>query len=466
MKNPIGKVLDKSSTREFSFVATEYFASEFVEVSITYPEGEEAIIIGEIIHKEAINPYFDKPSVINYLSEKDESITSWNLYVAKVKPIAVVRTDGARKLDFPPPPGANVYSAGESLITRVLGLENQGISIGHLKQLRDLRMQVSEDLLCRTHFSILGRTGSGKSYFAKGLAKRINNRKLVIFSPSEEYNEIAEDIDAQVLSKRDLLLPLNASYITSIYGLTLQEQILFQQFMGKEKSFVEERTFSNHEIASRFASAIKPRRKNKEQALLFDVESPPTIDLAEGKLPRFADTILSKIESTPLFFSAHPMKVPFPKSTIIDMSELEPQSQQVIMMYVLSNLLVSYKDEKKRKTYPKLIVVIEEAHNFAPSVQTTICKNRIIQLAREGRKLGIALSLVSQRPRHLDQTALSQCGTLFLFHIPHPDDIEHVFGISPIYRQDLIDTVRELAVGECLLLGDATQYPLLCSVSF
>jgi DNA helicase HerA-like ATPase len=465
MGNLIGKVLDKSNTREFSFVATEYFDGEFVEVEVIYSEDKKATIVGEIISKEAINPYFEKPSVINYLGEGDESITSWNLYIVKVKPIAVVGPEGIKKLDFPPPPGTNVYSAEESIISRVFGLENQGIPIGHLKPLKNLKIPISEDLLCRTHFSILGRTGSGKSYFARGLTKCIKDRTLIIFSPTEEYNEIAKDINAQVFSKMDLLLPLNGSYIASIYGLTLQEKILFDRFMEKEKSLKGKKTFSNQELAYKFSLAIQPERKEVEQTTLFDMKSKLKIDVTK-EIPRFANTILSKIESKSLLFSNHPMKVPFAKSTIIDMSELENESQEVIMMYVLSTLLESYKDEKKRRTYPKVIVVIEEAHNFAPSVKATICKNKIIQLAREGRKLGIALSLISQRPRHLDQTVLSQCGTLFLFHLPHPDDIEHVFGISPIYRRDLIDTVRELMVGDCLVLGDATKYPLICSVNF
>lgn len=466
MKNPIGKVLDKSSTREFSFVATEYFQGEFVELPINYSEGKKATIVGEIVHKEAINPYFEKPSAINYLSGKDESITFWNLYVVKVKPIAVIGDSEIKKIDFPPPPGTNVYAAEEKIVSCALGLENAGIPIGYLKQLKNLRIHLSEALLCRTHFSILGRTGSGKSYFAKGLLKCIKDRTLIIFSPIEEYNEIAKDIDAQVFSKEDLLLPLNTSYIASIYGLTVQEQILFEQFMKKENNLMEKIKLSNQEIAQRFRSMIQSKPKDKGQAPLFNIESSPNGGISEEKMPKFVDSILSKIRSKSIFFSKHPMKVPFSKSTIIDMSELEQESQEVIMMYVLNNLLESYKDEKNRKSYPKLIVMIEEVHNFAPSVQTTICKNKIIQVAREGRKLGITLSLISQRPRHFDQTVLSQCGTLFLFHIPHPDDIEHIFGISPIYRQDLIETVRELMVGECLILGDVTKYPLLCSIDF
>lgn len=461
MKNSIGKVLDKSSTKEFSFVATEYFKGEFVEIPINYSESKKATIVGEIIYKEAFNPYFEKASSINYISEKDESITSWNLYIVKVKPIAVVEDDAITKIDFPPPPGVNVYIADNSLITRALGLENNGISVGFLRQIKSLRIHLSEAMLCRTHFSVLGRTGSGKSYFAKGLFKFIRDRKFIIFSPTDEYNEIAKDIDAQIISKKDFALPLNIDYIASIYGLTLQEQILFEEFVRKEKSFLEEAKLTNQEIAQKFRSKIQFKPK---QATL--IESSQIETISEERISKFADTILSKLRSKSLLFSKQPTRVPFSKSTIIDMSEIEQESQEVIVKYVLSNLLEHYKDEQNKKNYPKLIVAIEEAHNFAPSVQTTFCKNKIIQTAREGRKLGITLSLVSQRPRHIDQTVLSQCGSLFLFHIPHPDDIEHIFGISPVYRKDLIDTVRELMVGECLILGDVAKYPLLCSVNF
>jgi hypothetical protein len=254
---------------------------------------------------------------------------------------------------------------------------------------------------------------------------------------------------------------LNIDYIASIYGLTLHEQITFEQFVKKEKSFLGNAKISNQEIAQKFRSNIQFKPKQATLSENSEIET-----FSGERINKSADAILSKLKSKSLLFSKQPTRVPFSKSTIIDMSEIEQVSQEVIIKYVLSNLLEYYKDEQNKKNYPKLIVAIEEAHNFAPSVQTTFCKNKIIQAAREGRKLGITLSLISQRPRHIDQTVLSQCGTLFLFHIPHPDDIEHVFGISPVYRKDLIDNVRELIVGECLILGDVTKYPLLCSISF
>lgn len=462
MNKPIGKVLDKANTKEFSFVATEYFEGDFVKVQINYREDKDATLVGEVVYKEAINPYFDKPTTINYLNKDDESITAWNLYIAKVKPIGVIETDGIKKLDFPPTPGMNVYSADERVIRNVLELKSKGLLIGYLKQLKNLRINIYEELLCRTHFSILGRTGSGKSFFAKGLLKTIKERNLIIFSPTEEYNEMAKSINAQVLSTRNLLLPLNTSYIASVYGFTLREQTIFENLF--ENKPLKKTTFSNLQIASRIN--VRARKRDEEQRVLFGTDSSPQGDVKKNQDYKGVDNILAKLKSKSLLFSSNFMEVPFSKSTIVDMSELEQESQEVIIMYVLGRLLKSYKDDMKKRMYPKLIVAIEEAHNFAPSIQTTLCKHKIIQLAREGRKLGIALCFISQRPRHIDQTVLSQCGSLFLFNIPHPNDIEHVFGVSPVYREDLIESVRELGVGECLVIGDVTKYPLLCSVNF
>ena len=464
VNNPVGKVLDGSTTREFNFVAGDYFQGDFVQLEMNY-SGRKVTVVGEIVDKKAVNPYFERPTTFNYLSDKDESVRSWNLYIVTVRPIAAISDGETSRVEFPPAPGTNVYSAEVELISSALGLEREGIPIGFLRQLNTLRVHLAEAQLCRTHFSVLGRTGSGKSYLTKGLLKSIRGRNIVVFAPTDEYNEIAGEINAQILSKDDLLLPLNSSYIASVFGLSLQEQILFERFMKKEESLTDKKRISNQEIAVGISSSIRAGFQQTEQATLpgmkGDTERFTTLERAN----RFPSTIVTKLMSKSVLFSQRPTQVPFPKSTIIDMSGLDQDSQEVIMMYALSNLLESYRNKEKRMDYPDLIIVIEEAHSFAPSIQTTACKNKIIQLAREGRKLGIALCLVSQRPRHFDQTVLSQCGTLFVFHTPHPEDVEHIFGVSPIYRRDLLDSVRELAVGECLVLGEAVKYPLLCSVS-
>ena len=464
--NPLGKVLSKSSLKEFEFVSSGFFEGNYVQLGAKYSKDKETIIVGEVLTKEGINPYLENPSTFNYLKETDESTSSWNLYLIKVKPIAAIEDGVPRAVNFPAPPGTNVFLADADMVSVALGLQKEGASIGFLKQLRNVRVHLSEAELCRTHFSILGRTGSGKSYFAKGLLRNIKDRRLIIFAPTDEYNEIAKELGAQVVAKESLSLPLDISYLASVYNLTLQEQTTLDQLFRSESAIQEKDTFSNQEIAQMLSSASRLRWKEREQARLPGMESISVRSDETERVDRFLGNVLSKIRSKSLIFSKAPLKVPFSKNTIIDMSELEQEAQEVIVMYVLNNLLQSYKNEKKRKNYPNLIVAIEEVHNFAPSVQTTACKSKIIQTSREGRKLGIGLCLITQRPRHFDQTVLSQCGSLFLFHIPHPEDVEHVFGTSPVYRKELLDAVRELTVGECLVLGDVARYPIVCTVKF
>jgi hypothetical protein len=342
-----------------------------------------------------------------------------------------------------------------------LGIDNSGINIGSLRQSRDIRICISENMLCKTHFTVLGRTGSGKTFFIKHLIKSIQDRIIVIFSPTGEYNDLTSNYNFKIASKEDLTLPFDDYLIASIFGLTSQERILFNNYFKKlniKKKFV----LSNYDIIDHMVSflEIKPTQKK-----LLNAES-DLFGAADVEINKPLDSIISKMKTKNLFFSNQSFKIPYSRSTIVDLSDIEQGSQEIIIKDILNNLLNIYRNDYAKKELPKLLIIFEESHNYAPSIQSTLCKNAIIQIAREGRKLGITLGLISQRPRHVDQTILSQCGSLFLFHIPNPDDIEHVFGISPIYRKDLVDIIRELAIGECLILGDVVKYPLLCQINF
>lgn len=453
----IGKVLDKAEVDVFQFVSTKYFPNKFVKVKMNHI-GEDAKLIGEVISTESVNPYFEKPNIIRYVEEQDENIARQSLYLVKVRPLALIQDSQSKDVDFPPSPGSNVFTAEESDVRIALGVENNGIEIGILKGQANLPVKISPDKLFRTHFSIIGRTGSGKSFFTKILAKKTSaERQVIIFSPTDEYNDLIKETNCKVIVNSEMTLPLNTSYFASIYRLTLQEQILFERFLSDRKDNTSNNIISNQEIADEFREWLlhnEVKKVGSRQRELFSS--------VEKEVPRYGDTSLSKIKTKVLYFSKYPLKVPFKESVILNMSHLSQESQENILNYVLSNLINTYRKEVGRK----LLVIIEEAHNFVPSVQTTSCKEKIIQLAREGRKLGISLCLISQRPRHLDQTVLSQSGNLFLFNIPHPDDIEHVLGISPIYSVEMINIVRKLKIGECLIIGDVVKYPIICKVVF
>ena len=110
---------------------------------------------------------------------------------------------------------------------------------------------------------------------------------------------------------------------------------------------------------------------------------------------------------------------------------------------------------KKFENTKRTIIIIEEAHNYVPSVKTTLCKEAIVRLAREGRKHMLSLCLVTQRPRNFDQTAFSQTGNKFIFALPHIDDVRHVLDDATYYSNDMLSHIQRQRVGECIINGDA-----------
>jgi hypothetical protein len=143
-KEIIGKVLDKAKDDSFRFVSKKYFNARFVEVSVTQITSG-AKIIGEIISKETFNPYFDKPTDIRYIDDSDEGLASKSLYIATVESLVLIEKHNRCEALYPPTPGSNVFEADESDIKIALGLDNEGIDIGPLKDVKELFNKINHD---------------------------------------------------------------------------------------------------------------------------------------------------------------------------------------------------------------------------------------------------------------------------------------------------------------------------------
>ncbi len=96
--------------------------------------------------------------------------------------------------------------------------------------------------------------------------------------------------------------------------------------------------------------------------------------------------------------------------------------------------------------------------------ETAISRSIIRTIAREGRKFGASLCLVSQRPVQLDTTALSQCNTHIILRITNPYDLKHIGESSEGLDSKSLDMITSLRVGEALIVGEATHYPVFFKV--
>ena len=91
-------------------------------------------------------------------------------------------------------------------------------------------------------------------------------------------------------------------------------------------------------------------------------------------------------------------------------------------------------------------------------------KSPSAKILTEGRKYGIMLDLISQRPSELSQTVLSQCSNFIVFKISHPADIDYIKPMIPFCDDDLIEKIKNLQTGHCLTFGSAFLLPTLTKV--
>jgi DNA helicase HerA-like ATPase len=113
-----------------------------------------------------------------------------------------------------------------------------------------------------------------------------------------------------------------------------------------------------------------------------------------------------------------------------------------------------------------LLVVMEEAHRYLGADSGNVAIDVIKRIAKEGRKYGIGAMLISQRPAEVDETVLSQCGTIIALRLSNPADRARVKGALPDNLAGLMDLLPVLRTGEAIVAGEAARLPLRCRVTF
>lgn len=115
-----------------------------------------------------------------------------------------------------------------------------------------------------------------------------------------------------------------------------------------------------------------------------------------------------------------------------------------------------------------VLLLLEEAHNFAPAQANTPAEQRAItttrQIAQEGRKFGVGLILISQRPSRLDETTLSQCNSYIIMRMVNPVDQSYVRRVVETLGEDDARMLPDLDVGEAILSGQLVNFPVLTRI--
>lgn len=148
---------------------------------------------------------------------------------------------------------------------------------------------------------------------------------------------------------------------------------------------------------------------------------------------------------------------------IIDISGL-PNEVAGLLTAIIARLLFQYKlwqNKEERKTDP-LVIVCEEAHRYVPNIgeaQYKEAQSAIRRIAKEGRKYGIGLMLVSQRPSDVESTVLSQCNSWLILRLTNSSDQQHVSNFLPDSLAGLTKILSSLTRREAIFVGEAATLP-------
>ncbi|WP_243679539.1 ATP-binding protein [Vulcanisaeta souniana] len=142
---------------------------------------------------------------------------------------------------------------------------------------------------------------------------------------------------------------------------------------------------------------------------------------------------------------------------VLDLSGLDLIDQQALVALVLNKVFTTSATRRNKPVF----IVVEEAHNYAPSVGSSLSTSTLVKIAREGRKFGVGLCIISQRPSKVHPDVLSQCLTqVFKRIINPPIDLKYVRNIVEFISDEDLWEVRVLNEDDALVTGLAVPMPL------
>ena len=358
---------------------------------------------------------------------------------------------------LPPVPGSAVRRATPGELSEVFGGSGRSwVPIGSLLRSREVRVHVDINKVASRHLAILASTGAGKSNLLALLAKAIANLRgtMVIFDYHGEYGGLdlngrenhveptinPEDLDPDELA--DLLdIGEGASRQRYVLAHALDRARGSRDFWdgllsGVEQVGRDEREY--REAAERVADIIRLALR-RYRTVLSPGAVPPVRRLAEGRV------------------------------NIVNLSGLSPAQADVVISRYMEDVLVERKrcvgDSRGGCSLGRPVVLaLEEAHVFVAQNRRTRTKDVASMIAREGRKFGVSLVIVSQRPQRLDQDVLSQMGSLAVGRLINQRDRSFVQESSEYLTEEMAEYLPDLNPGEAILLGQWVKLPTLVKV--
>jgi hypothetical protein len=443
--------------------------------------------------------------IIGLISEVDEQplpgIPTTLRKMARLDLIGEIFSDAGKACfqrgvtDYP-----NIGDSALLLTDRELGLVygtpdvNHG-HIGDLQQNTTIGVHIDIDTLVSRHFAVLGATGVGKSSGVAILLQQIldtrPNLRIFLVDPHNEYGRCFGD-KAQVLNPRNLRLPFwlfNFEETIDVFfggrpGVDEEVEILAEVIPQAKSAYLQYRPGAERTLSR--------RRDPRDTGFTADTPVPYRIedlitllDERMGKLEnRSSRIIYHKLISRIQTFRNHPRYAFMFENaniggdtmaeTLSHLFRLPPEGKPMTIMQLAgfpAEVIDSVVSVLCRMAFDfglwsdgvaPLLFVCEEAHRYAPAdkkIGFGPTRRALSRIAKEGRKYGVFLGLVTQRPAEIDPTIISQCSTLFVMRLANDRDQMLIRSAVSDAAASLLTFIPSLGTREVFAFGSGLALP-------
>ncbi|MEL7729047.1 DUF87 domain-containing protein [Citromicrobium bathyomarinum] len=385
-----------------------------------------------------------------------------------------------------PVPGGMVFAASTNDLRHVFAGDGRAfIEIGTVFPTRDIRAGLYIDSLLGKHFALLGSTGTGKSTTTALMLHRICEAApqghVIMIDPHGEYAS-AFKTNGAILDVGNLRMPYWLMNFEEHCEILLTSQGSNRQIDADilAKCLLVARS------KNRLAESIgKVTVDSPVPYLLSDLSAALTkemgdLDKATGIAPYMRiKTKLDELKSDPRYqfmfsgmlvgdtmaeFLGRILRLPTEDKpiSIIDVSGV-PSDITATVVAVLSRLVFDYATWAREERTRPILLVCEEAHRYVPSEKnfdSSSVGKVLSRIAKEGRKYGVALGLVTQRPSDLAEGVLSQCGTIISMRLNNERDQAFVKAAMPEGARGFLDSIAALRNRECIICGEGSSVPM------
>lgn len=467
----IGRIYGTISPTDFKFAVKSEEVRKFDYIYAPHKEGNMLAQIMDIKQHSDLR-FEDATSII----ENEERPHINTKVIAEVDVIGY--RDKRGLLQSPRTPfnaGDKITRADETLIRNVLGLsaaQENGAYIGLLKG-HELPVYLNIDQLVQKHIAILAKTGGGKSYACGVLVEEMLKKKvpLVIIDTHGEYRSLTE----QNSSKKDKKNMERFNVKPSDY----KKQITEYSPLGARGNF-EHLTLSGVNLhASEILDVLPAKLSGPQKGVLYQAikeikeyktyytlrDIIETVGRSKSNARWNVIASLESLDSIGVFSENGTDPNELVKNgtcSIINMKGVPPDVQTVVVARLTQQLF----EHRKAGKIPGFLLIVEEAHNYCPergfgnAVSSAILRT----IASEGRKFGMGLAIVSQRPAKVDKNIISQCNTNIILKVTNPNDLKAIVQSVEGLTSKTSDEIQRLPIGVALISSSSFQMPVMAEI--